>query len=82
MEEVDIDFPDIASETAMDVEIIDTDEGTLLFLEYSDDRYRDEDVKQFMDTMLSIDRAMLSFRKHPEATLGELFKESGLPFPG
>lgn len=82
MEEVDIDFPDIASETAMDVEIIDTDEGTLLFLEYSDDRYRDEDVKQFMDTMLSIDRAMLSFRKHPEATLGELFKEAGLPFPG
>lgn len=82
MEDVDIDFPDIASETAMDVEIIDTDEGILMFLEFSDDRYRKEDVQQFMDTMVSFDRAMLRFRNHPDTTLGELFKEAGLPFPG
>jgi len=82
MEDVDIDFPDIASETAMDVEIIDTDEGILLFLEYSDDRYREEDVQQFMDTMVSLDKAMLKFRNRPETTLAELFKEAGLTFPG
>ncbi len=82
MEDVDIDFPDIASETAMDVEIIDTDEGILLFLEYSDDRYREEDVQKFMDTMVSLDKVMLKFRNRPETTLEELFKEAGLPFPG
>ena len=81
MEDVDIDFPDIASETAMDVEILDTDEGLLMFLEYSIDRYRRADVRRFINTMVRLIRAMISFRKKPDTTLSELFVKARLPFP-
>ena len=81
MEDVDIDFPDIASETAMDVEIIDTDEGLLMFLEYSIDRYRRADVRKFINTMVRIIKAMLRLRNRLEATLTDLFDKAGLPFP-
>ena len=81
MEEVDIDFPDIASETAMDVEVLDTDEGLVLFLEYSIDRYRRADVRRFINTIVRFVRAMLRCRKKPDVTLEELFEKARLPFP-
>lgn len=81
LEEVEIDFAEDASQTAMDVQILDTEEGLLMLLDYSRDRYLEADVQRFMDTMLRLIQEMLNCRDRLETTIGELFAALSLPFP-
>jgi non-ribosomal peptide synthetase component F len=82
MERVDIDFPDLASESALSVEILDEDGGLVLYLEYSRDRYLEADVQRFVDTMLRLICGILAFRDRLDTTtLSELFEAASLPFP-
>ena len=81
MDEIVIDFEGDASQTAMDVQILDTEDGLVLLLDYSIDRYLDRDVARFMDAIQRLAHGMLSFRDKPETTLGELFEAVSLPFP-
>lgn len=81
MDEIVIDFEGDASQTAMDVQILDTEDGLVLLLDYSIDRYLDRDVARFMDAIQRLVHGMLSFRDKPETTLGELFEAVSLPFP-
>ena len=81
MEEVDIDFSEDASQTAMDVQILDTEDGLLMLLDYSRDRYLEADVLHFMDTMRRLIDEMLNCRDRLEITIGELFAALSLPFP-
>ena len=81
MDEIVIDFKGDASQTAMDVQILDTEDGLVLLLDYSIDRYLDRDVARFMDAIQRLAHGMLSFRDKPETTLGELFEAVSLPFP-
>ncbi|MBP5168092.1 MAG: hypothetical protein ILP14_02680, partial [Oscillospiraceae bacterium] len=81
MEEVEIDFSEDASQTAMDVQILDTEDGLLMLLDYSRDRYLEADVLHFMDTMRRLIDGMLNCRDRLEITVGELFAALSLPFP-
>ena len=81
MNEVRIGFGEDASQTAMDVQILDTDDGLVMLLDYSIDRYLDQDVTRFMDAIQRLIHGMLFFRDKPETTLGELFESASLPFP-
>jgi len=82
MEEIDIAFPLLASETAMNVEVLDGENGVLyLFLEYSSDRYQKKDVLKFKKAIMSFAYAMVKLRNKVDATTLDIFKEAGMPFP-
>ena len=81
LEDVYIDIADLAAQTAVDVQILDTEEGLVMLLDYCRDRFPEEVIQHFMDTMKCLIDAMLNARGRLDMTLGELFASLSWPFP-
>ena len=81
LEDVDIEYEDIACHSDVDEHILDTEEGLVMLLEYYRERYPEADIQRFMETMRRLIIEMLNCRGRLEMTVGELFASLSLPFP-
>ena len=74
IETLDIRQNQAASQTILDMEILDGEEGLQLMIDYAASRYNDESIKRFAELFVKTVRTLL--RNGTDITVGELRKQT------
>ena len=64
-----------ASQTILDMEILDGEEGLQLMIDYAASRYNDESMEKYKDLFIRIARMMAGHHSQEDVTVGELKKK-------
>ena len=76
IETVEIRQNQAASQTVLDIEILDGEEGLETMIDYASSRYNDESMVKFKDLFLRTAHAMVKYTAQHDVTVGELKKET------
>ena len=72
IETVEIRQNQAASQTILDMEILDGSEGLILMIDYAASRYKQESIEKFRDIFVSTAQALLTHNSQKDVTIGEL----------
>ena len=74
VETVDIRQNQAASQTILDMEILDGSDGLQLMIDYAASRYRDTSIEAFRDTYVRVAHTLIDHRGQEDVTIGALRK--------
>ena len=77
MEGFDIEMVDIrqnqaASQTVLDMEILDGSEGLTLMIDFAASRYKEESMERFKDVYVKLAQALVTHNSQADVTIGEI----------
>ena len=75
IETVDIRQNQAASQTILDMEILDGKEGLVLMIDYAASRYNQESMEKFRDLFVMTAQALVTHNSQKDVTVGELRKK-------
>lgn len=75
IETIDIRQNQAASQTILDMEILDGSDGLILMIDYAASRYEDSTIEKFKDVFLRIAHAMVTHNSQQDVTIGEIKKK-------
>ena len=75
IETVDIRQNQAASQTILDMEILDGSDGLKLMIDYAASRYKDESIERFKDLFLRVAQSLVTQTSQEDMTLKELYKK-------
>ena len=75
VETIDIRQNQAASQTILDMEILDGSDGLVLMIDYAASRYDDASMERFKDIFLKAAHALVAQDSQEDITIGELSKE-------
>ena len=75
VETVDIRQNQAASQTVLDMEILDGEEGLILMIDYAASHYRDESMDRYKNIYINTAQALATHNSQNDVTLGELRKK-------
>ena len=64
-----------ASQTVLDMEILDGEEGLMLMMDYAASLYRDESMDHFKELYVKTAQALVTHNSQNDVTIGELRKK-------
>ena len=76
IETVDVRQNQAASQTILDMEILDGAEGLILMIDYAASRYENQSIERFKDIFAHLALAMVTHNSQADVTVGELLKKS------
>ena len=74
IETIDIRQNQAASQTILDMEILDGSEGLVLMIDYAASRYKDESIDRFKDIFLRVIQSIIVHNSQQDVTVGEIKK--------
>ena len=74
VETVEVRQNQAASQTILDMEILDGEDGLVLMIDYAASRYEDSSMERFRDTFVRIARALASYDSQQDISVGSLRK--------
>ncbi len=72
VETVDIRQNQAASQTILDMEILDGDDGLMLMIDYAASRYEDSSIEAFKDSFIKIAQLLVTHNPREDVTIGEI----------
>ena len=75
VESVEIRQNQAASQTVLDMEILDGEEGLMLMMDYAASLYRDESMDHFKELYVKTAQALVTHNSQNDVTIGELRKK-------
>ena len=75
VETIDIRQNQAASQTILDMEILDGADGLILMIDYAASLYDDESIEEFKDIFLNIAQSIATHHSQQDITLGEIYKK-------
>ena len=72
IEMVDIRQNQAASQTILDMEILDGAEGLTLMIDFAASRYREESMERFKDIYVKLAQALVTHNSQADVTIGEI----------
>ncbi len=75
VETVDIRQNQAASQTILDMEILDGKDGLVLMMDYTASVYDDESMERFKDTFIRVAQGLVTHNSQNDVTIGELRKK-------
>ena len=75
IETIDIRQNQAASQTILDMEILDGSDGLILMIDYAASRYNDEGMDKFKTIFLKIAQALVTHNSQKDITVGEIRKK-------
>ncbi len=75
IEAVDIRQNQAASQTVLDMEILDGKDGLQLMIDFAASKYRDESMENFKNIFVRIGQALVTHNSQEDVTIGELRKK-------
>lgn len=72
IETVDIKQNQAASQTVLDMQILDGKQGLMLVIDYAASRYSEESIKKFQETFVKIAQLLVSYNSQKDVTIGEI----------
>ena len=75
VESIDIRQNQAASQTILDMEILDGEEGLVLMIDYAASRYEDKSIEKFRDIFVTTAQALVTHNSQQDVTIGELRKK-------
>ena len=75
IEQVEVRQNQAASQTILDMEILDGAEGLQLMIDYAASRYRDASMDRFKDLFLKVAHTLLGYNSQEDVTIGELRRQ-------
>ncbi|WP_408070457.1 AMP-binding protein [Butyrivibrio sp. JL13D10] len=72
IETVDVRQNQAASQTILDMEILDGEEGLQLMIDYAASRYEDESIEKFKDIYVKLAQVMVTHNSQSDVTIGEI----------
>ena len=72
IEMVDIRQNQAASQTILDMEILDGSEGLTLMIDFAASRYREESIQRFKDLYVRLAQALVTHNSQADVTIGEI----------
>ena len=77
IETVDIRQNQAASQTILDMEILDGKEGLVLMIDYAASRYNQESMERFRDLFVMTAQSLVTHNSQQDVTIGELKRKLG-----
>ena len=75
VETVDVRQNQAASQTILDMEILDGQDGLQLMIDFAASRYNEESMEKFKDIYVKIAQALLTHNSQKDVTIGEIKKK-------
>ena len=75
VETVDIRQNQAASQTILDMEILDGEDGLVLMMDYTASVYDDENMDRFKDIFIKVAQGLVTHNSQNDVTIGELRKK-------
>lgn len=75
IETIDIRQNQAASQTILDMEILDGSEGLILMIDYAASRYEDSSIESFKDIFLRVAQSLVTLTTQQDVTIGEIQKK-------
>ena len=75
IEAIDIRQNQAASQTILDMEILDGSDGLVLMIDYAASRYEDSTIESFKDLYLNIAQLLVTHNSQQDITIGEIRKK-------
>jgi len=72
VEHVDVRQNQAASQTILDMEILDGADGLQLMIDYAASRYEDESIEKFKDIYIKVAQSLVTHNSQKDMTVGEL----------
>ncbi len=72
IETIDVRQNQAASQTILDMEILDGEDGLQLMIDYAASRYEDASMERFKDLYLKVAQALVTHNSQKDVTIGEL----------
>ena len=72
IEPVDVRQNQAASQTILDMEILDGADGLQLMIDYAASRYNDESIEKFKDIYVKVAQSLVTHNSQKDVTIGEL----------
>ena len=75
IETIDIRQNQAASQTILDMEILDGADGLVLMIDYVSSRYNDNTIEWFKDDFLNVAQLLATHNSQKDITIGEIRKK-------
>ena len=75
IESIDIRQNQMASQTVLDIEILDGEDGLEAMIDYTSSRYKDESMVKFKDLFMKVTHSMVRYTSQHDQTVAGLRKE-------
>jgi hypothetical protein len=72
IEPIDVRQNQAASQTILDMEILDGSDGLELMIDYAASRYNDESIEKFKSIYVKIAQCLVTHNSHKDITIGEI----------
>ncbi|MBQ2211590.1 MAG: hypothetical protein II410_01740, partial [Ruminococcus sp.] len=72
VETIDVRQNQAASQTVLDMEILDGADGLILMIDYTASLYDDESMNDFKDTYLRVAQGLVTHNSQKDVTIGEI----------
>ncbi len=72
LEHVDVQQNMPASQTILDMEILDGEDGLQLLIDYAASRYRDASIEKFKDIFIKLAQSLVTYNSQQDVTVGEI----------
>ena len=72
IEPVDVRQNQAASQTILDMEILDGEDGLGLMIDYAASRYEDASIEHFRDIFLKVAQALVTHNSQEDVTIGQI----------
>ncbi|MBQ9248592.1 MAG: hypothetical protein IJ171_08425, partial [Ruminococcus sp.] len=69
---VDIRQNQAASQTILDMEILDGSDGLVLMMDYASSRYEDSSMEKFKDIFVRVAQSLVTHNSQKDVTVGEI----------
>ena len=76
IESIDVRQNQAASQTVLDIEILDGEDGLEAMIDYASSRYDDESMVKYKDLFMSVTHAMAEYISQQDVTVAELKKQT------
>ncbi len=75
-ETIDIRQNQAASQTNIDIQILDASEGLQIMIDYSASIYKDESIEKFKDIFIKVAHILLKYDSQKDVTIGQIIDEA------
>ena len=72
IETVDVRQNQAASQTILDMEILDGSDGLVLMMDYASSRYEDSSMEKFKDIFVRVAQSLVTHNSQKDVTVGEI----------
>ena len=72
---VDVRQNQAASQTILDMEILDGAEGLILMIDYAASRYKDESIEHYKDIFVRVAQSLVTHNSQSDVTIGQIRKK-------